>query len=197
MPKKVDTESFKEKVREMYGDEYTVLSPYVNVKTNVLIRHNSDNCDNFTYEISPNHFLSGRTCRKCYAKRFKSVIVPKKRTTEEFKKSVYDLVGDEYKVLGEYEGSRKQILLEHNAPNCKCTFYVTPENFLIKNRRCPICTVRVKGTYKRRRKLPSSTAKRTYNRTKINYDNPNIVDGFDYNDFKQEKLELEVFLKKL
>ena len=35
----------------------------------------------------------------------------KKRTTEEFKKLVYDLVGDEYTVLGEYTTTFVQELL--------------------------------------------------------------------------------------
>ena len=43
----------------------------------------------------------------------------KKKSTEEFKKEVYDLVGNEYEVLGEYIKNDKKIKIKHNSKECK------------------------------------------------------------------------------
>lgn len=61
----------------------------------------------------------------------------KRKTTEEFKREVFELVGDEYTVLGTYNGSGKPILMKHNI----CGFdewTPTPNNFL-KGGRCKKC----------------------------------------------------------
>lgn len=47
----------------------------------------------------------------------------KKRTTEEFKKLVYDLVGDEYTVLGEYTTTLTKIQMRHNKCGTKTYIY--------------------------------------------------------------------------
>lgn len=60
----------------------------------------------------------------------------KKKTTEEFKKEVYDLVGDEYSVLGEYFGANTHVLMKHNT--CNHEWNIKPSNFL-SGRRCPEC----------------------------------------------------------
>lgn len=60
----------------------------------------------------------------------------KKRTTEEFKKLVYDLVGDEYTVLGEYTTTLTKIQMRHN--KCGTEFTPTPARFL-EGTRCPKC----------------------------------------------------------
>ena len=60
----------------------------------------------------------------------------KKRTTEEFKKLVYDLVGDEYTVLGEYMTTLTKIQMRHN--KCGTEFTPTPARFL-EGTRCPKC----------------------------------------------------------
>lgn len=52
----------------------------------------------------------------------------KKRTTEEFKKLVYDLTGDEYTVLGEYTTTLTKIQMRHN--KCGTEFTPTPARFL-------------------------------------------------------------------
>ena len=61
----------------------------------------------------------------------------KKKTTEEFKQEVYNLVKDEYTVLGEYINSREKILMRHNI--CNKEFMIVPNNLLNFNSRCPNC----------------------------------------------------------
>jgi Zn ribbon nucleic-acid-binding protein len=61
----------------------------------------------------------------------------KKKTHEQYVKEVYDIVGDEYEVVGEYNSYHKKIELKHN--QCKHTFSMTPANFL-SGQRCPKCS---------------------------------------------------------
>lgn len=63
--------------------------------------------------ISNNHCKagsSGNRCPYCFGHITK--------TTELFKKEVYDLVADEYLVLGEYKRNHEKILMKHNTDSC-------------------------------------------------------------------------------
>jgi len=73
--------------------------------------------------------FDGRICVQC-----KGLV---KKTTEQFKQEIFDLVGDEYTVLGEYVGNHIPILIKHNV--CGNEYYVAPTNFLYQNKRCPKC----------------------------------------------------------
>lgn len=61
----------------------------------------------------------------------------KRKTQEEFEKEVYDLVGDEYKVLGEYKSTHTKIKMLHT--KCGNEFDMSPSDFLRGNR-CPFCS---------------------------------------------------------
>ena len=60
----------------------------------------------------------------------------RRKTTKQFKQEVYDLVGDEYTVLGEYKNSKTKVLMKHN--KCNTEWEVVPNNFL-RGTRCPTC----------------------------------------------------------
>lgn len=128
------TESFKEKVKELSNDTYEVLGEYINNKTKIKIRHKI--CS-YIWDVSPGQFLHKLCCPKC-AKNIK-------RTTEQFKQEVYNLVGNEYEVLGEYKNRHKKILIKHNY--CNHIYEVQPNHFL-HGRRCPICSKNSKGEFK-------------------------------------------------
>ena len=114
--------------------DYQVISKYINTRTKIKVKHLK--CDNI-FEILPNKFLnSNQGCSYCYKSKLK--------TTEEFKKEVYNLVNDEYLVLGEYINNKTKILIKHN--KCNHTYYVAPYHFL-QDRRCPYCK-RSKGEEK-------------------------------------------------
>ena len=59
-----------------------------------------------------------------------------RKTTEQFTNEVFDLVGNEYDVLGAYINAKEKILMRHNI--CGCSFDAIPSNFLSGNR-CPVC----------------------------------------------------------
>jgi len=119
------TEKFKKEVFDLVGEEYIVLGDYKTTNTKIKMKHNK--CGH-EYLTIPNNFLQGTRCPICWVNALK--------TTEQFKKEVYNLVGDEYTVLENYKGSKTKILMRHN--KCGHEYLVTPNDFL-HSRRCPKC----------------------------------------------------------
>ena len=126
------TEIFKKEVFDLVGNEYTVLGEYVNSKTKIRILHGK--CG-YEYKVTSNQFIRGRRCPKCFGKPLK--------TTEQFKKEVFDLVGKEYEVLGEYVNNRTKIKMLHG--KCGYEYEMTPHHFL-QGQRCPKCAGKLKKT---------------------------------------------------
>jgi very-short-patch-repair endonuclease/phage FluMu protein Com len=120
------TEEFKQEVFDLVGNEYSVLEPYIKGNIKIKMKHNK--CGN-EYYVRPNSFLGGNRCPKCKD-------LNRTKTDEQFKKEVFDLVGEEYSVLGEYEGANKKIKMRHN--KCGYEWEVKPANFL-QGSRCPYC----------------------------------------------------------
>lgn len=114
----------------LIGNEYSILGEYKNSNTKILVRHNT--CG-FEYDVTPSHFLGGRRCPKCAGKN---------KTTESYKQEVYDLVGDEYTVLGEYVKAATKTLMRHNT--CGHEYSVRPNSFL-QGARCPVCQLKAQG----------------------------------------------------
>lgn len=121
-----DTEYFKREVFDLVGTEYSVGGEYIRTHTKVNFKHNT--CGH-QFTMCPSSFLSGQRCPKCQHGS-------SKKSTEEFKTEVYDLVGNEYSVLGEYFKSDIKIKMKHS--KCGSTYMVTPSMFLCGNR-CPKC----------------------------------------------------------
>jgi hypothetical protein len=118
---------FLSKVYDLVGNEYTPLTQYQSIMVKVIMRHNS--CG-FEYPVSPNDFLNcNRRCPKCNG--------GVKRTEDEYKQLVFESVGDEYTVLGEYINAHTKIETIHN--KCGYTWGVRPADFLINGSRCPKC----------------------------------------------------------
>lgn len=82
------------------------------------------------------------------------VIRMRRKTTEEYRQQVYNLVGDEFTVLGEYINARTLIKLKHN--KCGYIWSVIPNNFL-NGKQCPSCA---KKTRKRHHTLTTEQFKR-------------------------------------
>lgn len=124
--------NFIEDVKNLVGNEYTVVGEYVNNRTKLTLIHNK--CG-FHWEVKPAHFLNGSRCPKCSHK------IP--YNTELFRERVFEIVGDEYEMLGEYVSSKEKVLFRHNT--CGHTFYMAPNNF-VQGNRCPSCTKRIRYT---------------------------------------------------
>lgn len=63
--------------------------------------------------------------------------MPKRKTTEEYKKEVENLTNNEYTILSEYKTQNDKILFKHLL--CGKEYYSTPKNFN-RGRRCSHCT---------------------------------------------------------
>jgi hypothetical protein len=128
---KKTTDEFKLEVLALVGSEYSVIGEYKNAHTKIEMIHNNPSCGNHRFYMSPHEFLKGQRCPKCYGNE--------KKTTEQFKREVYDLTNGEYEVLGVYINNKHKILMRHNNESCQnYEFSVSPNNFL-RGVRCPAC----------------------------------------------------------
>jgi very-short-patch-repair endonuclease len=117
---------FCEELEKIYPNEFNVLEQYQNVDTPIMVEHKI--CG-YRRKARPQDLLDGTGyCPKCSKRVHKD--------TKYFKQEVYDLVEDDYTVLGEYTGANDKILMRHN--KCGNEYEVTPDKFL-RGRRCPKC----------------------------------------------------------
>lgn len=121
------TEQFKWEVHALAGETYEVVSEYQSAHVKVWMKHHV--CGH-QWKTSPTNFLHGNFCPHCYPRR--NLI----KTTEDFKSDVFRKTGEDYQVLGVYQGNRAPILIQHRA--CGHTWHVRPANFL-SGTRCPNC----------------------------------------------------------
>lgn len=126
LPRRKTHEEFVKEVYELVGDEYEVLGLYVNNHSGIGIKHHK--CGNLI-NVKPYNFLNGNRCKYCGQRH--------KRTTEEFKEEVYNLVGEDYIVVGEYEGSKIPVEMLHK--DCGRTWMAIPYEFIYNGCRCGNC----------------------------------------------------------
>lgn len=131
----ITSENIESLLYSKVEDEYTLLTPFVKYNIKVTMRHNSEKCNNHEWDIIANEFINrGRRCPKCSHRSYK-------KTTEEYKKQVFETVGDEYTILGEYSTKKVKILTRHNNESCdNYEWEVTPDSFMNRGRRCPKCS---------------------------------------------------------
>lgn len=64
--KPLNTEIFKERVKKIHGDKYTVLGEYINKETVIRVRHNEELCNNYEWDVIAGNFIYNRTeCPIC------------------------------------------------------------------------------------------------------------------------------------
>lgn len=140
--KRKTTESYKQDLKNKYGDEYSLVSEYIRSTVKVSIRHNK--CG-LVKEVYPSAFLGGKYKCNC-SNGNKPYISTKLKTDEEFKEQVKEMVGDEYIFLDSYVNNKTPLKVIHNVEGCMNVYEVSPNNFLKgivgskdKPRRCPKC----------------------------------------------------------
>ncbi|KRN09378.1 hypothetical protein [Liquorilactobacillus mali] len=122
-----DNDTFKYKVRNTTGNEYSFIEPYTTSLTEIKCKHNK--CGKI-FITTPNRFFAGSKCTKCGSGH--------KKTTEEFAKELCDKYDKEYIVVSEYLGAREPIRIKH--ANCNWVFKTTPNDILsTHNNGCPTC----------------------------------------------------------
>lgn len=86
-----------------------------------------DKC-NSTYKVKIHDLLRRGYCAHC-GNHYR-------KTTNTFKDDMYQMVGNEYILLSEFNTVNDKVKIKHNL--CNHSYYVTPHNFL-RGRRCPYC----------------------------------------------------------
>jgi hypothetical protein len=129
-------EAFLKEVYDLVADDYSLIEKYIKIDIKIRFKHN--NCDK-EFLMTPHSFLSGHRCPHCFG-------TPKK-STEQFKNEVFQLVGDDYEILSDYKGNKINVTFRHL--NCKnggsYTFKMRPNSFLL-GQRCPNCRPNKKDT---------------------------------------------------
>ncbi|WP_340032483.1 DUF2726 domain-containing protein [Paenibacillus sp. FSL K6-1122] len=97
----------------------------INVVTPLQLKHKE--CGH-VFKTTLRLFFVHISCPKCTGRM--------RKDTNYFKGEIYDLVDNEYLVIGEYTGANNNVSLLHN--ECGNRFDMTPSNFL-RGQRCPQC----------------------------------------------------------
>lgn len=126
---KMSHEKFLSKCKEREDFiEYEVLSTYKSSRENVKFKHLTCNRE---FDMKANNFTSNKQkCPHCSKN--------KKIDDKEFKKRVFDKVGNEYTFLDKYKNISTKLNVLHNT--CGKNYKVTPNDFLNGNYRCPYCS---------------------------------------------------------
>jgi rubrerythrin len=125
-------EQFLLDLKKVHPNKFKVLSKYKGNKEKIKIK--CKDCG-YIYFGNPNNLLNGHGCPSCYGN------VP--LTTKKYKDKIYNIVGDEYSVLGEYKGTNSPIKMKHN--KCGNVFYVKPNSFINRGSRCRPCSYKIRG----------------------------------------------------
>lgn len=146
---------FNNEVRDMVEDEYSVIGDYTGAHTKLAILHNV--CG-YQWDVTPASFLHRKSrCPKCNGGI--------KKTQSEFISEVYDMYGDEYTVVGEYESyHHNRVKIKHNI--CDNTYMAIPA-VLLKGIGCNICA-ESKG---------ETSVREVLEKNDINYIKENTFDG--------------------
>lgn len=124
------TEHFKKKVFEAVGNEYSVISEYLNVNTPIKFVHNKCNT---CFEMKPSSFFKSKT--KCSNKNCKHSIYIENNKHDFYKK--IESLG--YTAKSEYIGANSKILLKCHKCNTLFTLDRTSRVLERKYSCCPNC----------------------------------------------------------
>ena len=130
----------KEKTKEIFGDEYDIISESYNPNEKIIIRHNKCGYD---FEKEVRHFIHRKQgCPICRQRRM---------TTEKFKTI---LKKDGYKLInGEANRVRDRVTIRHN--ECGHEYEVEVRKF-VEGNRCPKCAQKRLGRINSKRKLKTN-----------------------------------------
>lgn len=124
----VDKNDFMNIIKKNFNDDFELIGEYKNAKSEVRLKHKV--CNN-EFLVKPYNFVSNsKGCKVCSDK-----------AETNFKKKIYELVGDEYTIIGKYQSTNKNVEIKHN--KCGYKWEVRPSNFL-NGSRCPKCLNRIK-----------------------------------------------------
>lgn len=123
---------YKKIVYDLVGDEYDVISDYVDANTKIKYKHNLCGCE---FSMKPSSFKkSGSKCGNPFCKREYYIRTSKPKFIEDF----YNTHFDEYELKSEYIGSLKPIDIYHK--KCGNLFSIQKAYKSLNKEICPYCT---------------------------------------------------------
>lgn len=123
---------YKKIVYDLVGDEYDVISDYVDANTQIQYKHNLCGCE---FSMKPSSFKkSGSKCGNPFCKREYYIRDSKPKFIEDF----YNIHSDEYELKSEYIGSMKPIDILHK--KCGNSFSIQKACKSLNKEICPYCT---------------------------------------------------------
>ena len=128
---KYNNVTFREKVRQLAGNEYTFLGKFENVKTHMNCLCNR--CK-VSFPITPMKFIEGRRCAECY---YESLRLSKDQLQQRFD----DKFPGEFTLVGPYTGVDYKTKILHKL--CNTEFEVQPNNITSNGQYCPICSNKI------------------------------------------------------
>lgn len=129
-------EIYKERLKIINLEEesdYEIISEYIKSDKYVTFKFTDKDNISREFKMSPNNFFNNGYR---FPKNF-----TKNKGIEQFKKEVFNLVGNEYSILGDYINSQIKISIKHNV--CGRTYSIQPNEFL-QGKRCSKCSGRMK-----------------------------------------------------
>lgn len=121
--RKLSQKEFIERVKKTHGKDLEVLGEYKGKRKKILVKH----ICGYEWETNPEPLYKGHGCPKCSGNI--------KKDTSTIKKELFNIVGNEYELLGEYINTNTPILFKHNV--CGHLFKMSPKAFIIQGQRCP------------------------------------------------------------
>ena len=127
--KKLNTEEFKKRAKEVWGDKYIIDEKTIYKKSNIPLIITCR--EHGPFSITPNHFLSGRGCPDCGKNKKKTteVIIKEIKAAQPYSDFDFSYVN--------YKGIHKNITLKCN--KCGTIFSNAPSNLIKYKNGCPGC----------------------------------------------------------
>jgi len=125
----LDSEIYKNRIYNKSNGEYSALDEYKGIGIYIRVKHNK--CETI-FPFEPSSSTNLPCCPLCKKRRDTEYL------TEYYKQEVFDLVCDEYTVIGQYVRTSINVEMKHDI--CGLPIFITPHNF--KNgRRCTNCKI--------------------------------------------------------
>jgi hypothetical protein len=137
MPKRKTHEEFVNQLKERKGNDYILLSEYLNERTDLKVKHTV--CGTVFYP-KPGNLLRKSGCPMCARKSFGK---HKTHTKDEFKSMFYEVFPNDFSLTSDYESSVEKVEVKHIP--CGNIYKVLPGNLIHKRSGCPFCVSTSKG----------------------------------------------------
>ncbi|UXE02631.1 HNH endonuclease [Staphylococcus phage Biyabeda-mokiny_2] len=132
MPRKKTHEEFVEQVKDIAGNEYTVIGNYEYANQKIKMFHNE--CKE-EFEIRPNNFLQGKRCSACRGKRMSKA---QAKPLNKVKRQLKEKHNGTIEIIGEYTNTHTKT--DFKCLTCNHTFSSEP-NSVLRLSGCPKCKV--------------------------------------------------------